>query len=99
MLRIAGLASRLGGRALAQGARQIAAGQQPIAQDMLLTGKYHAFDGAVGADVRSGDEAGQLISMDAGDMLPPELMEILARPRADAEPTPPKQLERVLDRA
>nr|WP_245198563.1 AarF/ABC1/UbiB kinase family protein [Jiella mangrovi] len=42
---------------------------------------------------------GQLISMDAGDVLPPELAAIMARLRADAEPMPRRQLQSVLDGA
>jgi len=39
---------------------------------------------------------GQLLSMDAGEMLPPELSEILSRLRADAHPMPGPQLKAVL---
>ena len=39
---------------------------------------------------------GQMISMDAGDLLPPELSEILARLRERADFMPPKQLDKVL---
>ncbi|MCH2095050.1 MAG: AarF/ABC1/UbiB kinase family protein [Rhodobacteraceae bacterium] len=42
---------------------------------------------------------GQLISMDAGDLLPPELAQIMARLRADADFMPPAQLKRVLTQA
>ncbi|MHA6289117.1 ABC1 kinase family protein [Maricaulis sp. CAU 1757] len=42
---------------------------------------------------------GQLISMDAGDLLPPEFAAIFARLRADAHPMPPRQLRSVLDAA
>ena len=38
-----------------------------------------------------------LTSMDAGDLLPPELSEILARLRADAQPMPMSQLVTVLE--
>jgi predicted unusual protein kinase regulating ubiquinone biosynthesis (AarF/ABC1/UbiB family) len=39
---------------------------------------------------------GQMISMDAGDMLPPELTEIMARLRQSAYRMPPAQLQQVL---
>ena len=39
---------------------------------------------------------GQMISMDAGDMLPPELAEILATLRDRANFMPPRQLDKVL---
>lgn len=40
---------------------------------------------------------GQLMSMDTGDVLPPELADIMSRLRADADFMPPKQLRDVLD--
>jgi predicted unusual protein kinase regulating ubiquinone biosynthesis (AarF/ABC1/UbiB family) len=40
---------------------------------------------------------GQLMSMDAGDVLPPELSQILVRLRDNANPMPPAQLKRVLN--
>jgi predicted unusual protein kinase regulating ubiquinone biosynthesis (AarF/ABC1/UbiB family) len=39
---------------------------------------------------------GQMISMDAGDVLPPELTSILARLRDNAHHMPPQQLDEVL---
>lgn len=42
-------------------------------------------------------KVGQLLSMDAGDLLPPELGDILARLRADARPMPMSQLVTVLN--
>lgn len=41
-------------------------------------------------------KVGQLLSMDAGDLLPPELRDILARLRADARAIPMSQLVAVL---
>jgi predicted unusual protein kinase regulating ubiquinone biosynthesis (AarF/ABC1/UbiB family) len=41
---------------------------------------------------------GQMISLDAGDMLPPELADILARLRENAHTMPPAQLQQVLAR-
>jgi predicted unusual protein kinase regulating ubiquinone biosynthesis (AarF/ABC1/UbiB family) len=40
---------------------------------------------------------GQLLSMESGDVLPPELADILARLRAEAHTMPPKQLKSVLE--
>jgi predicted unusual protein kinase regulating ubiquinone biosynthesis (AarF/ABC1/UbiB family) len=42
---------------------------------------------------------GQLLSMDGGDFLPPELADILARLRSNAESMPTKQLVKVLQNA
>ncbi len=44
-------------------------------------------------------KVGQLISMDAGEVLPPELADIMARLRDQAHFMPPKQLRDVLNRA
>ena len=41
-------------------------------------------------------KVGQLLSLDAGDLLPPEFSVILARLRADAQPMPHRQLAAVL---
>jgi predicted unusual protein kinase regulating ubiquinone biosynthesis (AarF/ABC1/UbiB family) len=40
---------------------------------------------------------GQLLSMDAGDLLPPELAQVMGRLRSDAAPMPARQLGAVLD--
>jgi predicted unusual protein kinase regulating ubiquinone biosynthesis (AarF/ABC1/UbiB family) len=42
-------------------------------------------------------KVGQLLSMDAGDVLPPQLTEILSRLRADAQSMPVKQVVSVLE--
>lgn len=94
---LAALASRVAGGMLAEGARQLAKGQVPGRKEMLLT---------VGNAKRVADQlahlrgaamkVGQLLSMDAGDMLPPALTEILSRLRASANPMPVKQLAEVL---
>jgi len=44
-------------------------------------------------------KVGQLLSMDAGDLLPPEFAAVLARLRADARPMPARQLKGVLNAA
>ncbi|WP_405404518.1 ABC1 kinase family protein [Paracoccus sp. Ld10] len=100
MMRLGGLAGGMGGRALAQGARQLATGRRPSAQDLFLTPANAARLAAQLAQMRGAAmKMGQLVSMEAGDFLPPELTQIMARLRADADPMPPKQLQAVLDRA
>lgn len=44
-------------------------------------------------------KVGQLLSMDAGDLLPPDFAAVLARLRADARPMPARQLKTVLSAA
>lgn len=76
----------------------MAVGQRPRAQDLLLTPANAARLAGQLAQMRGAAlKMGQLLSMDAGDFLPPEMTAILARLRADADPMPPKQLQRVLD--
>lgn len=83
---------------LAEGARQFAQGKRPSVGDMLLTPANarrvtHQLAQLRGAAMK----LGQLLSMDAGDLLPPELADILARLRADARPMPMSQLVTVLN--
>ena len=42
-------------------------------------------------------KVGQMLSMDAGDVLPAEFSTILSRLRSDAQPMPPRQLKQVLN--
>ncbi|MGI4949471.1 MAG: ABC1 kinase family protein [Janthinobacterium lividum] len=93
-----GVFGRLAGGMVAEGTRRLASGQRPRLGDLLLT------PGNVGrladqlAHLRGAAmKLGQMISMDAGDMLPPELADIMARLRDKASPMPPAQLQQVLN--
>lgn len=84
---------------MGEGARRLAAGQRPRLSDLMLT---PANAGRV-ADELAGlrgaaMKLGQMVSMDAGDVLPPELTAILARLRDQAHHMPPRQLDQVLVR-
>ncbi|HEX8555978.1 MAG TPA: AarF/ABC1/UbiB kinase family protein, partial [Sphingomonas sp.] len=94
------LAGGVAGGMVAEGARRLAAGERPRMGDLLLT------PGNIGrvADQLShlrgaAMKLGQMISMDAGDMLPPELSDIMARLRNRAHHMPPAQLQKVLAEA
>lgn len=91
------LAGGVAGGMLAEGARRIAEGERPRMRDMLLT---PANIGKVAdrlAHLRGAAmKLGQMISMDAGDVLPPELTAIMARLRDQAQHMPPAQLQQVL---
>ena len=91
------MAGGVAGGMVAEGARRLADGQRPRLNDMLLT------PGNVGrvADQLShlrgaAMKLGQMISLDGGDFLPPELGDILARLRDRAHHMPPAQLQQVL---
>jgi predicted unusual protein kinase regulating ubiquinone biosynthesis (AarF/ABC1/UbiB family) len=98
LARLGSLATGVAGGMLAEGARQFAQGKRPSVSDMLLTPANarrvtHQLAQLRGAAMK----VGQLLSMDAGDLLPPELGDILARLRADARPMPMSQLVTVLN--
>ncbi|HTG38720.1 AarF/ABC1/UbiB kinase family protein [Sphingomonas sp.] len=91
------LAGGVAGNVLGEGARRFAAGERPRLSDLMLT---PANAGRV-ADELAGlrgaaMKLGQMVSMDAGDLLPPELTAILARLRDQAHHMPPRQLDQVL---
>jgi predicted unusual protein kinase regulating ubiquinone biosynthesis (AarF/ABC1/UbiB family) len=100
MIALGGLATGIGGRVLADGAMRLAQGQRPRLSDLLLTPANALRVTDQLAHLRGAAmKVGQLLSMDAGDMLPAEMALILSRLRADADPMPPQQLRQVLDQS
>ncbi len=98
LARLGGLASGVAGSMLAEGVRQFAQGKRPAVADLLLTPANTRRVAEQLAQLRGAAmKVGQLLSMDAGDLLPPELSEILARLRSDARPMPMSQLVSVLN--
>ena len=91
------MATGVAGGMLAEGARRIADGQRPRVSDLLLTPANALRVADQLSHLRGAAmKLGQMISMDAGDMLPPELATIMARLRDRAHHMPPQQLQRVL---
>lgn len=91
------LAGGIAGGMIAEGSRRLAQGERPQMRDMLLTpGNVGRIADRLSHLRGAAMKLGQMISMDAGDMLPPELAEIMARLRQNAHRMPPQQLERVL---
>ena len=98
--RLAGFGQLVGGVAsgvLAEGMRRLARGERPHLSDLLLTPANalrvtEQLSRLRGAAMK----LGQMISMDAGDVLSAELTSILARLRDAAHFMPPGQLNRVL---
>lgn len=94
------LAGGVAGGMIAEGARRIADGERPQLRDMLLTpGNVGRIADRLSHLRGAAMKLGQMISMDAGDMLPPELAEIMARLRQNAHRMPPQQLLQVLNAA
>lgn len=97
LAQLGGLASRIAGNVAAEGALQLARGQRPRMGDLILTPANARKVADQLAQMRGAAmKVGQLISMDAGDMLPPELAQILGRLRAEAHHMPGPQLKKVL---
>jgi predicted unusual protein kinase regulating ubiquinone biosynthesis (AarF/ABC1/UbiB family) len=92
------MAGGVAGSMLVDGARRLVKGQRPSIGDLLLTPANAARIAGDLARMRGAAmKMGQLLSMDAGEMLPPELARIMERLRADADPMPPRQLQAVLN--
>ncbi len=91
------LAGGVAGGMMAEGARRLAAGERPSMNDMLLTpGNAKRLADRLSHLRGAAMKLGQMISMDAGDILPPELSNILATLRDNANFMPPRQLDKVL---
>ncbi|MBU3825862.1 MAG: AarF/ABC1/UbiB kinase family protein [Candidatus Oceanisphaera merdipullorum] len=97
MSSLASLATRVAGGMLGEGARQLAQGKRPSTKDLLLTPANASRVAAQLSQLRGAAmKVGQLLSMDAGDLLPPELTLILSRLQSNGTPMPPRQLSQVL---
>ena len=100
MAQLGGLATRIAGNMAAGGAAQLVRGQRPSLSGLLLTPANARKVADQLARMRGAAmKMGQLLSMDAGEVLPPELAEILSRLRSDAHPMPGPQLKAVLTEA
>ncbi len=91
------LAGGIAGGVLAEGARKLASGERPRMSELLLTPANATRVTDQLSKLRGAAmKLGQMISMDAGDILPAELTAILARLRDSAHHMPPTQLNQVL---
>lgn len=91
------LAGGVAGGMLAEGARRLSRGEIPTVEDMLLTpGNAMRLADRLAHLRGAAMKLGQMISMDAGDLLPAELSDILASLRDRANFMPARQLDGVL---
>jgi predicted unusual protein kinase regulating ubiquinone biosynthesis (AarF/ABC1/UbiB family) len=82
---------------LAEGMRQVVSGNLPSAADLVLTPANARRVAEKLSELRGAAmKVGQLLSMDAGDLLPAELATILAGLRADARPMPKSEVVAVM---
>lgn len=98
--RLGALAGKIAGSVVTQGAGQLLKGEKPALSSLLLTPKNVSNIANQLASMRGAAmKLGQLISMDTGDFLPPELAAIMGRLREDADPMPKSQLIDTLNHA
>ncbi len=91
------MAGGIAGGVLAEGVRKVASGERPRLSDLLLTPANATRVADQLSRLRGAAmKLGQMISMDAGDLLPAELTAILAKLRDSAHFMPPQQLDKVL---
>ena len=91
------LAGGIAGGVIAGGARKLASGERPRMSELLLTpANAKRVTDQLSKLRGAAMKLGQMISMDAGDILPEELTSILARLRDSAYFMPAMQLNKVL---
>lgn len=96
--KLSSLAGRVAGNILAEGISELAKGNRPKIKDLLLTPSNAMRVADQLAQMRGAAmKVGQMISMDAGDILPAELTDLLARLRSDAKSMPEKELIALLE--
>lgn len=98
--RVAGfsrLAGGIAGGMMAEGARRLTSGERIRLSDLVLTpGNARRMTERLSHLRGAAMKLGQMISMDAGDLLPPELSAILSSLRDQANFMPARQLDTVL---
>jgi predicted unusual protein kinase regulating ubiquinone biosynthesis (AarF/ABC1/UbiB family) len=100
LLHLGRLGSGIASGAIGEGLRQLGGGRRPSAADLLLTpANAHRLAERLSEMRGAAMKLGQLLSMEAGDLLPEPLPDILARLREDAHPMPLGQVAQVLDAA
>lgn len=94
------LAGGIAGGVMAEGARQIAQGQRPSVGDLLFTpGNAQRLGDRLSEMRGAAMKVGQLLSMDSGQLLPPQFTELLAHLRDNAHAMPLGQVAEVLKHA
>lgn len=95
--RLGAMTAGVAGNMALGGMAQLGRGERPDWRGLLLTPSNVTRVADQLAKMRGAAmKIGQLVSMDTGDMLPPELAQIMARLRDDAHFMPPAQLKKVL---
>jgi predicted unusual protein kinase regulating ubiquinone biosynthesis (AarF/ABC1/UbiB family) len=99
LMHLGGLAAGIAGGMLAECARRMAKGELPDLKSLALTPDNAARLADKLSKMRGAAmKVGQLLSMEAGDVLPPEFTAVLAKLREDAHFMPIGQLADLLER-
>ena len=100
LFKLGKIATGVAGGMLNEGARRLARGDKLSASELLLTpANAHRITNQL-AEMRGAVmKIGQLLSMEAGDLLPAELTDILSRLRDSANTMPRKDVDKILERA
>ncbi len=94
------LAGGIAGGALSEGARQIGQGRRPSVGDLLITpGNAKRLADRLAEMRGAAMKVGQMLSMESGELMPPELSQALSRLRESAHSMPLGQIAGVLEQA
>ncbi len=97
LTRLGTMTAGVAGNMAVNGVAQLGRGKRPSMKGLLLTpANVRRITDQLAQMRGAAMKVGQLMSMDTGDVLPPELTEILGRLRQDAAFMPPAQLKTVL---
>lgn len=100
LVRLGAMTTGVAGNMAISGFRDVARGNRPDMRDLFLTPtNIRRVTDDLARMRGAAMKIGQLLSMDTGDILPPELSQIMARLRAQADFMPPRQLKTVLNKA
>jgi len=96
--RLGTMTAGIAGNMAVNGLAKLLQGQKPAMRDLLVTPQNITRITEKLAQMRGAAmKIGQLVSMDTGEFLPPEMAQIMARLRDDAHIMPPAQLRQVLN--
>lgn len=96
--KLGAMTAGIAGNMAVNGLAQLGRGERPSMRNLLLTPRNITRVADQLAQMRGAAmKLGQLMSMDTGDVLPPELAQVMARLRDDAHFIPPAQLKQVLN--
>ncbi len=91
------LAGGIAGGVVGEGVRRLAQGGRPSLNDLLLTpSNARRITDSLSEMRGAAMKVGQLLSMDSGQILPPQLSEVMSRLREDAHTMPLGQVAQVL---